>query len=157
MSAPGDASTREQASALGLWIVFSRAYTIALRHVEASIAGFGLTPGEFGVLEVLLHKGPLLLGDIQRKILVSSGGVTYLVDRLERKGLVRRRPCESDRRAMYAELTPEGEARIREIFPAHARAIEHALSGLGPEEQNAARALLRRLGRHAAALRMIKG
>ena len=77
--------------ALNLYVVLSRAHTAVERHSEASIAQHGLSHGEFGILEVLYHRGPLLLGEVQRKILVSSGGVTYLVDRLEAEGLVERR------------------------------------------------------------------
>ena len=102
------------------------------------------------MLEALLHKGPLLLGELQRKILVSSGGVTYLVDRLVQRGWVRREPCPTDRRAMYAVLTKEGEALIREIFAGHAAAIEQAEAGLSMEEKGVAIDLLRKLGRAAA-------
>ena len=54
---------------------------------------------------------------------MSSGGITYLVDRLEQKGLVERQDCPGDRRARYAALTPEGERVIGRIFPGHARQI----------------------------------
>lgn len=102
------------------------------------------------MLEVLYHKGPLLLGEVQRKILVTSGGITYLVDRLARKGFVVRRDCPEDRRARYAALTPAGRTLVKRIFPAHQRSIERALSGLAPEQQRQAAALLRTLGRAAA-------
>jgi MarR family 2-MHQ and catechol resistance regulon transcriptional repressor len=140
--------TRE--TALKLWIVLSRSYGAVKRRLDESLRGSDLSEGEFGVLEALLHKGPLLLGELQRKILVSSGGVTYLVDRLVQRGLVRREACPTDRRAMYAVLTPAGDALIRRIFPIHAGVIELALSGLGQEEQGEAIDLLRRLGRAAA-------
>jgi MarR family 2-MHQ and catechol resistance regulon transcriptional repressor len=136
--------------ALRLWIVLSRAYVAVRRPLEDSLAGSGLTEGEFGVLEALLHKGPLLLGELQRKILVSSGGVTYLVDRLVQRGLVRRDPCPTDRRAMYAVLTPAGDALIRKIFPIHAQVIEDSMTGLTPEEQAEASRLLKKLGLAAA-------
>jgi DNA-binding MarR family transcriptional regulator len=105
-------TTDDRARALKLWVVFNRAFNAVRKHLDASVTSHGLTEGEFGILEVLFHKGPLLLGEVQRKILASSGGVTYLVDRLEKKGLVRRDPCPSDRRALYAVLTPEGERVI---------------------------------------------
>ena len=101
---------------------------------------------------MLHHKGPLLLGEIQRKILVTSGGITYLVDRLEAKGLVRREECPSDRRARYAVLTAAGTRLIARIFPAHAAVIARALGGLSAREQEEATSLLRRLGTSAAAL-----
>jgi MarR family 2-MHQ and catechol resistance regulon transcriptional repressor len=120
------------------------------RRVEAEMQRHDLTPTEFGILEALYHKGPLLLGDVQKKILLSSGGVTYTVDRLAEKGLVERRECASDRRARYAALTPKGEAVIARIFPDHAACIEEALSGLGAREQEELTALLRKLGLAAA-------
>lgn len=138
--------------ALKLWVVLSRAYNAVEAQAHADVARHGLTVAEFGILETLHHKGPMLLGEVQRKILVSSGGISYLVDRLERKGLVERRQCPEDRRARYAALTPEGEALIRRIFPEHARMIDHALSGLNGEEKQEAIRLLRKLGKRAAEL-----
>lgn len=140
----------EIARALKLWIVLTRAFLSVSARVEAHIAENGLTATEFAILEVLLHKGPLLLGDIQRKILVTSGGITYLVDRLAEKGLVKREECPSDRRARYAVLTPAGDALIRGVFPSHADMIAEAMSGLAADEQSAATTLLRKLGRSAA-------
>ena len=114
------------------------------------MSGNGLTTTEFGILEVLLHKGPLLLGDIHRKLLVTSGGITYLVDRLVEKGLVKREECPSDRRARYAVLTPAGDALIRGVFPEHASMLTAAMAGLDADEQAVATKLLRKLGRSAA-------
>ena len=144
------AATPDRARALKLWVVLARAHAAVVAHVEAQVARHGLTVAEFGVLEALYHKGPLLLGDVQRKILVSSGGVTFLVDRLTAKGLVERQPCAEDRRARYAALTREGERLIRRVFPEHAAMLEEALAGLTAEEQEEATALLRRLGLAAA-------
>src|SRR3954468_9259159 len=98
-------SAETQASSLKLWVVLARAYAAVARHAEADIARHGLTLTEFGILEALYHVGPLLLGELQQKILGSSGGVTYLVDRLAEKGLVERQECPEDRRARYAALT----------------------------------------------------
>ena len=135
---------------LKLWVVLARAYGAVSRQVEADVAQHDLTAMEFGILEVLHHKGPLLLGEIQRKVLVTSGGITYLVDRLVEKGLVKREACPEDRRARYAVLTPAGDKLIRRIFPDHARMIGRALSGLTAKEQVEATKLLRRLGLAAA-------
>jgi MarR family 2-MHQ and catechol resistance regulon transcriptional repressor len=145
----GDAT---QNPALKLWVVLARAFNAVAEHDRASVARHGLTPAEFAVLEVLLHKGPMLLSEVQKKILVSSGGITYLVDRLEDRGLVARRPCAEDRRATYAELTPEGRALISRIFPDHQARLERALSGLSASEQHEAAKLLKKLGLRAAEL-----
>ena len=144
----GDAAT---ATALKLWVTMARAYQAAAELSRMDIARHGLTPAEFSVVEALYHKGPLLLGDVQRKALVSSGGTTFLVDRLEKRGLVERQSCPTDRRARYAALTQEGEALMKQIFPLHATAMREAMAGLSTEEQEAVTALLKRLGLFAAA------
>ena len=135
---------------LGLWTALARAFGAVASHAEADIRAHGLTGGEFGVLEALYHKGPLRLGEIQEKVLVSSGGVTYLVDLLEKKDLVRREAKPGDRRVRVAVLTEQGEALIARIFPGHAAAIEAATAGLTDGERDQARALLVKLGKHAA-------
>ncbi len=140
------------ATALKLWVVLSRATAAVQAHAVADMARNGLTPAEFGVLESLHHKGPLLQGDVGRRTLVSSGGTTFLVDRLEKRGLVERRMCETDRRARYAALTPAGRELMERIFPGHAEVIRRAMSGLGLADQRTAIDLLRTLGREAAEL-----
>lgn len=134
------------ARALKLWVVLARAYAAVARAVEADIARHDLTTTEFGILEALHHKGPLLLGEIQRKVLVTSGGITYLVDRLVAKGLLTREPSPDDRRARFAVLTPDGERLIASIFPAHAALLARMMAALSPDEQVEATALLRTLG-----------
>jgi MarR family 2-MHQ and catechol resistance regulon transcriptional repressor len=143
-------SDRKQEAALKLWVVLARAYNAVSARLSEDIARHDLTPTEFAILEVLFHKGPLLLGEVQRKILVTSGGITYLVDRLVEKGLVKREECAEDRRARYAVLTPAGSALIRKIFPQHAMAIEKAVGGLSTAEQREAVQLLKKLGLAAA-------
>ena len=141
-------TTREEL-ALKLTVVLGKAHAALEARATAHAASHGLTLGEFVVLEALYHKGDLLLGELQRKIHVSTGGVTYLVDRLERKGLVRRLDCTTDRRAKYASLTPDGSALIERIFPEHTEWLESAVSGLTQAEQRTAIGLLRTLGQHA--------
>jgi MarR family 2-MHQ and catechol resistance regulon transcriptional repressor len=147
---PAPAAETAEATALKLLVVLSRAHAAVTRHTEADIVRHGLTPTEFAIVEALYHRGPLLLGEVQRKILVSSGGITYLVDRLVAKGLVQRQECPEDRRARYAALTPDGRALLDRIFPEHARSVRHAMAGLTEAEQAQAIALLRRLGTSAA-------
>ena len=138
--------------ALKLWVVLSRTVNAVARHTEADVARHGIGMTEFAILEALYHKGPLLLGEVREKILISGGGVTYVVDKLEKTGLVERRACPEDRRATYAALTPEGDALMGRIFPEHARCLAYALSGLSPDEKQAAVDLLKRLGGTAASL-----
>ncbi|MGQ0815179.1 MAG: MarR family winged helix-turn-helix transcriptional regulator [Gemmatimonadota bacterium] len=139
-----------KALALKLWVVLARTHNAVSQRAADDVARHGLTLAEFAVLEALYHKGPLLLGEVQKKILVSSGGVTYLVDRLEQRGLVRRKLCAEDRRARYAELTEAGAALMDRIFPEHADAIQEVVSALAPDEQRAMIRMMKELGLHAA-------
>lgn len=136
--------------ALKLWIVLARAYRAVADQAAADIARHGLTAAEFGVLEALHHRGPMLLGEVQERILVSSGGVTYLADRLAARGLVERRDCPEDRRARYAALTPAGEELMRRIFPEHAAHLESVLGGLDEAQAGKLTQRLKKLGRYAA-------
>jgi MarR family transcriptional regulator, 2-MHQ and catechol-resistance regulon repressor len=139
----------EHARVLKLFTVLSRAHAALHERTKEDIARHGLTQSEFAVLEALYHKGPLLHGEIRDAVLVSRGGITYLVDRLEARGLLERRACPTDRRARYAALTREGIAFLDRIFPEHARALEAACAALTPQEQIEATGLLRTLGKGA--------
>lgn len=147
----------EVASALHLWIILSRAHDAVASRDQRSLDRHKLTRAEFGVLDALFFKGPLLLGDIQKKILVSSGGVTYLVDRLEGRGLVERSPSPDDRRAVFASLTAEGERFFREIFGDHVRDLVRTLSALDPTERSELIRLLKKMGTGAARLTEAEG
>lgn len=148
-------TTGSSPNALKLYIVLSRASEALHAHTLADIESHGLTQTEFAILEALYHKGPMLLGEVQKKILVSSGGITFLIDKLVKRGLVLRRPCETDRRARYAELTPAGRDLIAGIFPGHADVIRRAVSGLSSAEQQTLIDLLKKLGHSAAALDIV--
>lgn len=136
--------------ALQLWVVLARASDAVERHARASIARFGLGTTEFGVLEVLYHKGELPVCDVQRRILVESSSTTYVVDKLCERGLVRRRQNEADRRVTLLALTAAGRRLIRRVFPSHADAMRNAVASLPPREQARAVRLLRTLGLGAA-------
>ncbi len=141
----------ETAVALKLWVALSRAQAAVAGLAARSVERHGLTLAEFAILEALYSKGPLLVGEVQRKVLVSSGGITYLVDRLVKRGLVERRACPTDRRARYAALTAKGQALIARVFAEHVPALEAALAGLGTNDQRRATELLKRLGLYARA------
>jgi len=133
-----------------LWVALMKAFAAVRRRSESDLAGRGLTSGEFGVLTALYHGGPMFLVELQKRQLVSSGGITYLVDRLAGRGLVERRTCPSDRRARYVALTRVGERLMKEVVPAHSAVLREWLGGLSVAEQRRASSLLRRIRRHAA-------
>ena len=87
------------------------------------------------VLEVLLHKGPMTISAIGEKVLLASASMTSAIDRLEKRGLVRRKTCGSDRRIRFVELTDCGKAFIEEIYARHEKDLEAVTGGLGDEER----------------------
>ncbi|MEK9499793.1 MarR family winged helix-turn-helix transcriptional regulator [Gaopeijia maritima] len=137
----------DEERALRLWIAMARAYATVARAISSKVAEYGLTAPQFGILEALHHLGPLPLGELAEKLLVTGGNVTYVMDRLEGLGLVERCRSEADRRVVTAHLTDEGRALVTEVFPGHASYIAGLLDTLDAEEQNTARELLKRLGK----------
>jgi MarR family transcriptional regulator, 2-MHQ and catechol-resistance regulon repressor len=136
----------EERRALRLWVILVRCFGALEERDRKSITRFDITQTEFGIMEMLYHKGPLPLCDIAQRMLLTSGSITYAMDKLEKGGFVRRVPCPEDRRKIYAELTEAGQAKMDEIFPQHAEEICRMLSGLSAEEQEQAAALLKKLG-----------
>lgn len=139
--------TDDQARALRLWIALARCYSTFSRAVASKVQGYGLTTPQFGILEALHHLGPLSLGDLADKLLVTGGNVTYVMDRLEEQGLVYRERSADDRRIIQAKLTAKGKSLITSVFGGHAEFIEELVSHLSADEQEEARSLLKKLGK----------
>lgn len=142
-----DRSAQDQA--LQLYITLSRASQWVNAHADRDIKRHGMNRTEFGVLELLYHKGSQPIQQIGSKVLMSSGNITYVVDKLEKKGFVVRKTSTEDRRSIYAEITDEGRAFVERVFPEHAEVIAQATAGLTPEEQREAANLLKKLGLYA--------
>ncbi|WP_083249204.1 MarR family winged helix-turn-helix transcriptional regulator [Bacillus solimangrovi] len=142
----------QENSALKLFVIMMRAHQRISDAVGADVKGFGLNPTEFGVLELLYHKGDTPLQKIGEKILLASGSITYVVDKLEGKGLLERKSCPSDRRVTYAGLTEQGRALIDDVFPKHAQMITDLFSVLSTEEQQQAAELIKKLGHHSESI-----
>jgi len=142
--------TAGQQRALGLWIALARCYSTYSKAVAATVQEYGLTLPQFGTLEALYHLGPLTLGELADKLLVTGGNVTYVMDRLQSQGLVVRSRAQDDRRVVHAELTDEGRALVARVFPQHASLIEHLCRHLDVGEQEELRRLLKGLGKGIA-------
>lgn len=136
---------------LKLWRALSRAHAALSAAAEEEAARHGLTVGELDVLDALRRAGPLAVGELQRRVRVSSGGATYLVSRLEARGLVERRGDPLDRRARYAVLTPAGEEAAAAAQSAFTERMRRAGSGLGKKDRRALVELLDALEESCAA------
>jgi MarR family 2-MHQ and catechol resistance regulon transcriptional repressor len=137
---------KELDTSLKLFVVLSRAFRSIGDQANKSIQRFNLNPTEFAVLELLFHKGDTPLQQIGGKILIASGSITYVVDKLEKKGLLERKQCSKDRRVTYAALTESGSKFMEEIFPQHEQFVHEIQSGLKLEEKEELITLLKKLG-----------
>ncbi len=140
---------RETRAALYLWIAMNRAAGSIQEHLTPQVESHGVTLTEFGVLEALFHKGPLTHGEIASRVLLANSSITYVIDKLEDRGLLRRRPSEEDRREKIVELTPDGQSKIEDAFPEHAALIDDLMADLGLEEKREVASRLRRIERRA--------
>ena len=139
-------ATEEVKQSLNLFIVLSRANKAIHECTNQFFQENGLNPTEFAVLELLYHKGRQPLQKIGSKILLASGSITYVIDKLEKRGYLARISCPSDRRITYAEITDEGSKFMDELFPRHEQQLYNLTSALSPEEKDQAIELLKKLG-----------
>ena len=132
------------------WLVLWRAFRAVEARAVESIAHTGLGHSDFAILEALLHKGPLPVNAIGRKVLLTTGSITTAVDRLEARGLVAREEDPRDRRVRIVQLTADGRRLIRAAFARHERDLDELVSVLSDRDRSTLVDLLRALGRHAA-------
>ncbi|WP_241657822.1 MarR family transcriptional regulator [Anaerobacillus alkaliphilus] len=142
-------NVNENNQSLKLFIVLSRATRAVHDRVEEDIRNYDLNPTEFAVLELLFHKGDQPIQQIGKKVLLSSGSITYVVDKLEKKQLLVRKSCPKDRRVTYAVISDKGRNFMEEIFPKHKQAIDEIFNGLSVDEKSQLIDLLKKLGFHA--------
>lgn len=140
---------KDQDLALKLFVVLSRAMESVNKRVEEDIRTYDLNTTEFAVLELLYHKGDQPIQKIGDKVLLASSSITYVVDKLEKKGLLTRRRCTEDRRVTFAVISDAGRALMDEIFPKHREAIQGIFSVLEQSEKEQMIEQMRRLGFHA--------
>ena len=133
-------------SGVHLWLILWKAFRAMEAHADRSITGLGLCWSDFGVLEALLHKGPLAVKVLGEKVLLTSGSMTAAIDRLERRGWVERGDDPRDRRTRIVRLTAEGRKTIEALFCEHERDMEQAVAGLKDSERTTLIDLLRTLG-----------
>jgi MarR family 2-MHQ and catechol resistance regulon transcriptional repressor len=127
------------------------------RYAAAGIAETGLGLSDFGVLELLLHKGPLPVNTIGPIVDLTPGSISVAVDRLFAKGLVSRVESREDRRVRIVALTPRGKDLIHSAFRKHSGQIRRVFSELSAEELRCLEAALKKVGKRASALNGAEG
>lgn len=123
-----------------------------LGHINLSssrlLDPFGLTLGQFAVLEALYSKGPLSVGQVQRKILTSSGTIPVILTNLENEALIIRTRDQEDKRRVTLDLTDKGRTLISEVFELNRQLIEEKVSCWTKEERTTLLRLLKKFGDH---------
>ena len=139
-------------SGVHVFLVLWKAARAAQAYAEKSISELEMCGSDFAVLEALLHKGPLPVNEIGKKVLLTSGSITVAVDRLESRGLVERRAHGTDRRARIVHLTKDGRKLITGVYAEHAADMEKlAAASLTRAERRTLIRLLKKIGYQAAA------
>jgi len=142
-------SKREE-RALAAYVKLMRASETVHAEAVRSLAKFSLTASQFAVLEALCHVGPMVLSELARKVLKTSGNLTMVVDNLERRGLARRVPSKEDRRYISVEATRAGRELMGAIFPDHVACLTELMSALSGDEQEELARLCKQLGQTVA-------
>lgn len=143
---------QDEELSLKLFVVLTRTLDSIRKKIEDDIKSLGLNPTEFAVLELIYHKGDQPIQKIGEKVLIASSSITYVVDKLEQKQLVKRKPCANDRRITFATITLKGNNLMDTIFPKHTEAINEIMSGLTSGEKENMINELKKLGYYAESI-----
>ena len=135
-----------------VWLVMMKAMRALTRYAASGIEETGLGLSDFGVLEILLHKGPLPVNTIGPIVDLTPGSISTAVDRLFAKGLVSRVESSEDRRVRIVALTARGKALIDSAFRKHSGQMRKVFAELSPEELRGLEAALKKVGKRAATL-----
>ena len=144
--------TRDSQRTDHVWLVMMKAMRALTRYASAGIEETGLGLSDFGVLEVLLHKGPLPVNMIGPIVDLTPGSISTAVDRLFAKGLVSRVESTQDRRVRIVALSARGKDLIASAFRRHSGQMRRVFSELSPDELRGLEVALKKVGKRAAAL-----
>ncbi|HLR63783.1 MAG TPA: MarR family transcriptional regulator [Lentibacillus sp.] len=131
---------------LRTFVVLMKASKSVTEYVKKDIGRYDMKTTDFAVLEALYHKGDMTVKQISEAVLINAGSMTYVIDKLETKELIKRQRCKDDRRAVYIHITDKGKQLMDNIFPKHQKAIEELFQDLSTDEKKTVIDLLKRIG-----------
>lgn len=134
------------------WLLMMKAMRALTRYASAGIEETGLGLSDFGVLETLLHAGPLPVNTIGPLVNLTPGSISIAIDRLVAKGLVTRVESAEDRRVRVVSLTLSGKELIATAFRKHSAQMKRVFSELSDEELRGLEVAVKKVGKRAAAL-----
>ncbi len=131
---------------LKIFIGMSRALNKINRATNKVYTKYGITSGQFAVLEVLYHKGELSVGEVQDKILSTSGTIPVIVKNLEKEGFLQKSNDESDKRRFILQITQKGKELMDIIYPENEKIIISMINIWNKEEQEVILNYMRKFG-----------
>lgn len=138
--------TAKEINTLNAFIKLMRATDSINNRLNRHLAENDLTISQFGVMEALLHLGPLNQTSLAEKLLKSGGNITMVIDNLEKSGWVKRETNPKDRRSVLVHLTNEGEKMITSFFPEHLQHIMNEFDNLSDTELKELASICKKIG-----------
>jgi MarR family 2-MHQ and catechol resistance regulon transcriptional repressor len=127
------------------YLVLMQTSKAVQERIRLEMSENNLTITEFSVLEVLYHKGKQTIQQVGHSILISSGSMTYVIDKLEQRGLLHRSACPEDRRVIHVTLTENGKELMETIMPKHHELVDYMLGALSNNEADTLVKLLNKI------------
>jgi MarR family 2-MHQ and catechol resistance regulon transcriptional repressor len=141
-----EAKLVEENLALKSFIVLMKSAKSVEQRIKKDIRNYGIATSEFTVLETLYHKGKQTVQQISNAVLINSGSITYVIDKLEAKNFIGRNHCKEDRRVVHIQITDTGKQFMDEVFPKHQKVIEEIFEDINTEERTLIIDILKRVG-----------
>lgn len=135
---------------LKAFVVMMKASKTLEEVVKKDISNYNMKTSDFAVLEALYHKGRQTIKQISEAVLINTGSITYVIDKLEKNNLLQRSHCKDDRRVIYIQITEKGKQVMDDIFPKHQARLEELFSDLSEDEKRALIESVKTVGKKAA-------
>src|SRR5690625_93698 len=131
------------------FVVLMKAAKSVEQNIKKDIRNYGIATSEFAVLEALYHKGKQTVQQISNAVLINSGSITYVIDKLEAKKFIERNHCEEDRRVVHIAITDAVKEFMDDVFHQHHNAIGADFTEMHTEEKQFIIDVLKRVGQKA--------
>lgn len=115
-------------------VVHLKAHQFIKETIKKDMLKYGLSMSEFMVLELLYHKGSQTIQSVAKKVLLTSGSMTYVINQLEKKQMIQRKRDPQDGRITYVSLNEQAKSFMKSAFKEHEKMIEKMFSSLDEQQ-----------------------
>lgn len=127
-------------------ITLFKAHRSLLEFIKEDIKQYNFDINEFSVFEIIYHKKRLMINEIKENILIANSSLSYILDKLEKRGLIKKEKSKKDKRITYISLTKKGLIKAKEIFPTHYKTLINLFNVLNKEEKDTLVKLTKKIG-----------